>query len=135
MHKCLQKKRAHRYPTARDLLQDTARLADVVAKLQRSTTAEKRSGPRIHKLIATVRDQWPLWVSGGALVVLITAGVFLDRQPVEPVPVSDGPSSRLSLPSPSPTGVSISKNHAQQQAPVRIDTQNGRFDVYQNGSR
>src|SRR5437867_2424892 len=56
IHKCLQKKPAHRYPTARDLLQDTARLADAVAKLQRSTTAEKQSRPRIHKLIAMVRN-------------------------------------------------------------------------------
>jgi serine/threonine protein kinase len=136
IHRCLQKKPAHRYPTAQDLLQDTARLADVVTTLQQSTTPERQPGPRAHKLMAMGRNQWPLWVSVGVLVALITAGVFLPWQTVELVPAPVGSSDRLPLPSPSSNDASPgASNQAQQRAPVHIDTQPGRFDVYRDDRR
>jgi serine/threonine protein kinase len=114
MQRCLQKKPAHRYPTARDLLQDTARLAAVVTTRQRSTTPERQPGSRARKLLAMGRSQWPLWVSGGVLVALLTAGVFLPWQTAEPVPAPVGPRIRLPLPSPPTQGTSPS---ASNQAP------------------
>jgi len=136
IHRCLQKKPAQRYPTARDLWQDATRLADVVAILQRSTTPARQPGPRAHKLIAMVRNQWPLWISGGALVALISAGVFSTWQTVEPVPVAVGPPVRLPLPSLPLQDLPPSTGHqAQQRVPVHIDTQPGRFDVYRDGRR
>jgi hypothetical protein len=135
IHKCLQKKPALRYPTARELLQDTTLLADMVAQQQQYPTPARPPRPMMHKLMATLHHQWPLWVSGGALVMLIIMGLFLARQPIEPVPVFHGPPALPSLPRRPAKDDVINNNQIQQWAPVRINTQNGKFDVYQNGSR
>jgi hypothetical protein len=135
IHKCLQKKPARRYATARELLQDATRLAGMAAPLQQCPTPARPPGPMMHRLTATVHRQWPLWVSGGALVMLIIGGIFLARQPIEPVPVFHGPHALPSLLLRPAKDDGIDKNQTQQWAPVRINAQNGNFAVYQNGSR
>lgn len=135
--RCLQKRPAHRYPTARDLLQDTERLAAVVSASTPQlsiTTRRWMYGFNMHKWVAILRNQWPLWAAGSALVALIIACVALRWQSTERVPVARESVQRPgSRPAPLPTEEQHPNRQALQQAFVQIHTLVGPADVYQNG--
>ncbi len=129
IHRCLQKRPSHRYETAQDLLHDIERLAAVVSQPRLSTIGYRRKlGLDVHNWVAMAYDQWPLWVAGGALVILIITGMFLNLRAVKPAQRPEV--SHQQLPSALPPD---SLPSVQRLVPVSIDSLPSRAKVYQNG--
>jgi serine/threonine-protein kinase len=137
--RCLQKKPAQRYPTAQDLWKDTERLAAVVSTPRLTTAIQGRpSGLKVHKLIAMMRAQWPRWVAGGALMALITVGMFLAWQAIAPE-LSPKPAVSTSQQPPFPGQPTeeprTRRGQEPSSVPVHIGTQPSGFDIYRGGQR
>lgn len=122
--RCLQPKPDDRFDSARQLLNEVCQTSPL-ATSSPSDILQKIS--RHGMIFSSIKANWLLITAGFLLFSVLTAGFyFLDSD-------LDKPSDLLLQPRPSHNGVPPPPLSATGSTPIKVDTYDGRADVYEHG--